>query len=208
MSWESISEDILTLKTTNGKALSKAIRESAFEDVIDVVCTSGEIAIQHRSSDPSNLISVLNGVKPTANKSLPTIVEIPVCYDLGLDWDAVQSNTGLTKPEVIHLHLQPKYVSRLGFTPGFIYLDGLDPKLKCPRLENPRTHLHGGSVGIGGEMTGIYSLEGPGGWQIIGRTPFTLFDIHKPDPIQIPEEAVIQFRSISLEEFNDWPGNT
>jgi inhibitor of KinA len=64
----------------------------------------------------------------------------------------------------------------IGFTPGFPYLGGMDPRLACPRLASPRARLPAGSVAIGGEQTGIYPVDSPGGWRILGRTPLRLFD--------------------------------
>ncbi len=110
------------------------------------------------------------------------VVEVPVCYggELGPDLGDVARAVSLPEAEVIARHCAPVYrVYLLGFTPGFPYLGGMDPRLACPRLPSPRLRVPPGSVAIAGAQTGIYSVESPGGWRILGRTPLPLFD---PDP--------------------------
>jgi len=105
------------------------------------------------------------------------VVKIPVCYELGIDLDRVSEHTGLSIEQVIEIHASRDYlIYMIGFTPGFPYLGGMDERLTTPRLEVPRTKIEAGSVGIGGEQTGIYPLATPGGWNIIGKTPIKLYD--------------------------------
>lgn len=99
------------------------------------------------------------------------IVEIPVCYGgvYGEDLPFVAKHAGLSEKEVVALHSgQPYRIYMLGFLPGFPYLGGLNERLHTPRLSTPRTKIPAGSVGIGGKQTGIYPMESPGGWQLIG----------------------------------------
>ena len=104
------------------------------------------------------------------------VKEIPVVYD-GADLGRVAEAHGLTVEQVAEIHSAPTYkVCMLGFSPGFPYLGDLDARLHTPRLPSPRTRVAGGSVAIGGSHTGIYSVDGPGGWNIIGRTTARLFD--------------------------------
>ena len=131
-------------------------------------------------------------------------VEIPVCYggEYGEDLPHVARHAGLSEGEVIRLHSGKSYrIYMLGFLPGFPYLGGLDRRLFTPRLPNPRTKIPAGSVGIGGEQTGIYPMESPGGWQLIGRTPLRLF--HPEDGGKVPYEAgdFIRFVPVSPKEF-------
>jgi len=108
--------------------------------------------------------------------AISTVKEIPVRYD-GEDLDRVAKLHDLSPTEVIELHASPIYkVCMLGFAPGFPYLGDLDPRLHTPRLATPRPRVRAGSVAIGGEHTGIYSVESPGGWNIIGHTSVKLFD--------------------------------
>lgn len=109
----------------------------------------------------------------------PTTHHLPVCYGgvHGVDLAAVADHLRLAPAAVIARHCAAEYtVAMLGFAPGFAYLLGMDAGLAMPRLERPRTRVPAGSVGIGGAQTGIYPAELPGGWQLIGRTPWALFD--------------------------------
>jgi inhibitor of KinA len=112
------------------------------------------------------------------------LVEVPVCYggEYGEDIEVICAAHDLTIEELIALHSAPTYfVGMLGFAPGFPYLGGMDARLITPRRATPRPRVARGSVAIGGEHTGIYPFELPGGWHIIGRTPLTLFDLaHDP----------------------------
>ncbi len=103
---------------------------------------------------------------------------IPVCYDAALapDLDEVCRHTGLGAAEVIRLHTGTVYrVYLLGFLPGFPYLGLVPEPLRCPRRDTPRLQVPAGAVGLAGPQTGIYPTEAPGGWQLIGRTPLTIF---------------------------------
>ena len=104
---------------------------------------------------------------------------IPCCYDLALDLDRVSRNTGLSKEEIVTLHSSAVYtVYAIGFCPGFPYLGYLPEKLcGVPRLESPRLRIEAGSVGLTGRQTGIYTEDRPGGWNILGRTPFELVNV-------------------------------
>nr|WP_010133814.1 5-oxoprolinase subunit PxpB [Microbulbifer agarilyticus] len=133
-----------------------------------------------------------------------TTIEIPVCYegDYAPDMDALCARVGFTRNEVIRRHSAPCYlVHMLGFTPGFLYLGGLDPELTCPRKSQPAVKLAAGSVGIGGSQTGIYPQETPGGWQIIGRTPIRLFDPTREYPFVARPLDRVRFVPISAEKF-------
>ena len=124
------------------------------------------------------------------------LIELAVRYggDDGPDLVSVAEHAGLTPPDVIRLHTAPVYrVAMLGFAPGFAYLQGLDPRLAAPRLATPRTHVPPGSVGIAGEQTGVYALDTPGGWRIIGRTDRTLFDPDRDAPFLLQAGDRVRF---------------
>ena len=131
-------------------------------------------------------------------------VEIPVCYgaEFGPDLEFVARSHDLSPAQVIRLHCQPMYhVYVLGFTPGFPYLGGLPKELHTPRLPNPRIKVPAGSVGIAGGQTGIYSLDSPGGWQIIGRTPLGLFAPDRRNPFLLKPGDRLKFRPITKPEY-------
>ena len=134
-------------------------------------------------------------------------VEIPVCYadDLAPDLASVAAHCRLSAEDVVALHSGAEYlVHAIGFTPGFPYLGGLPGALRMPRRGTPRAHVPAGSVAIGGSQTGVYPVNSPGGWQIIGRTPVALF---RPEERQIallrPGDRV-RFTRISREAFDKW----
>lgn len=129
--------------------------------------------------------------------------EIAVCYDTTVapDLADVARHAGMTPDEVIALHSAGSYVVHMiGFLPGFPYLDGLDPRLTIPRRATPRTRVPAGSVAIGGQHTGIYPLESPGGWQIIGRTSVRLFAADRNPPTLLRAGDNVRFRRVSLDE--------
>lgn len=144
---------------------------------------------------------------PTELASVPKNLEIPVCYasPYALDRQHICDTLGLDADALISGHTAPTYrVDLIGFTPGFAYLEGGNPRLDIPRLDTPRQRLPAGSIGITGKLCGLYALAGPGGWPIIGRTPMTLFDGKSRDPFQINTGMSITFTPISPAEFKAW----
>lgn len=121
----------------------------------------------------------------------PREITLEVTYD-GPDLADVCALTGLSADEVVARHTAPAYtVAFLGFSPGFPYLLGLDPALHVPRLASPRTTVPAGSVGLGGDQTGVYPSATPGGWRLIGRTATRLFDpAREPAALLSPGDLV------------------
>lgn len=129
---------------------------------------------------------------------------IPVCYGgaYGPDLDDVASHAGLSPETVIARHTAADYrVGMIGFAPGFPYLLGLDQALAMPRRSDPRQRVPAGSVAIGGEQTGIYPRELPGGWQLIGRTPLRMFDVIADSPSLLAPGDRVRFSAIDEEAF-------
>ncbi len=132
------------------------------------------------------------------------LIRIPVCYepDFAPDLERVANLNGLSTSQVVALHSSPTYhVFQIGFSPGFPYLGVLPAQIATPRLEQPRLKVPAGAVAIGGQQTGIYSMESPGGWNIIGRTPVQLFDAEKDQPSLLKAGDLVQFYPISLDTF-------
>jgi KipI family sensor histidine kinase inhibitor len=124
------------------------------------------------------------------------IVRIPTRYGgvHGPDLADVARLAGLAEEEVVRLHAATVYpVHFLGFTPGFPYLGGLDPRLATPRLATPRARIPAGSVAIGGAQTGVYPVESPGGWRLVGRTPLRLFDPRSREPFLLAPGDRLRF---------------
>ncbi|MDQ0215389.1 inhibitor of KinA [Oikeobacillus pervagus] len=132
-------------------------------------------------------------------------IDIPVLYGgkYGPDLEYVAQYHNLSVEEVIMIHSREEYlVYMLGFAPGFPFLGGMDEIIATPRKKTPRLSIEQGSVGIAGKQTGIYPLKTPGGWQIIGRTPLSLFHPSKSSPTLLHPGDKIRFVSISQEEFD------
>jgi inhibitor of KinA len=131
-------------------------------------------------------------------------VEIPVCYDaeFGPDLGDVASHNSHSIEEVVDLHASATYfVYFLGFSPGFAYMGGLPEKLRTPRLATPRIRVPAGSVGIAGEQTGVYPIDSPGGWRLIGRTPVRMFDPCANQPSRLQPGDTVRFSPITRPSF-------
>jgi len=137
------------------------------------------------------------------DEEAPGIV-VPVAYggEYGQDLSQVAELSGLSAGEVAAIHSSGDYtVHMLGFTPGFAYLGGMDGRISTPRKAEPALRVEPGSVGIAGDQTGIYPVESPGGWQIIGRTPLVLFD-HEREPAFLFRAGMkVRFRAVDNYEF-------
>jgi inhibitor of KinA len=134
-------------------------------------------------------------------------IKIPVCYSetFAPDIAFIASEKDISVEEIIRLHASTKYtVYMIGFLPGFPYMGTVDERIAFPRKTEPRTVVPAGSVGIAGKQTGIYPLQSPGGWQIIGRTPIKLFDKTKENPVYLEPGDEVEFYSITEDEFENY----
>jgi inhibitor of KinA len=137
----------------------------------------------------------------------PKLTKIPVLYGetFGPDLEKVAEYVHLTAEEVIRLHCsKPYFIYMIGFMPGFPYMGELPDALITPRLKTPRLSVPAGSVAIAQKQTGIYPVESPGGWQILGRTPVKLFNPEKEPPALLRMGDLVQFYPITESEFNAW----
>ena len=140
----------------------------------------------------------------------PAHLQVPVAYggEFGPDLQWVAQHHGLSTEEVVQLHSKITYrVYMLGFTPGYPYLGEVPEEIATPRRETPRVRVPMGSVGIAQRQTGIYPVESPGGWQILGRTPLKLFDPRRRPPSLLQAGDRVSFIPISQEEFYSWKPN-
>ncbi len=134
-----------------------------------------------------------------------SIKKIPVCYheSLAPDLAALAATKRLSPAEAIQLHTETVYhVYMIGFMPGFPYMGSVPEAIAMPRLAEPRTKVAAGSVGIAGQQTGIYPQDSPGGWNIIGRTPYALFDATRERPCLLEAGDQVQFYAIDVDEFD------
>ena len=143
---------------------------------------------------------------PLQNQRSAPLKEVPVLYggEYGPDLSFVARLNQASEEEVIRLHTGKDYlVYVVGFSPGFAAMGIVPPQVQAPRLASPRTKVPAGSVGIGGLQTGIYAVESPGGWQLIGRTPLKLFDLGKNPPSFFQAGDYARFISIDEKEFKE-----
>lgn len=153
----------------------------------------------------SGYLTNLNQQKKISKKTTGETVTIPVCYGgtFGPDLEELAGMHQLAITDVIKLHTSAIYtVYMIGFVPGFAYLGGMDERLATLRKTTPRSAVPAGAVGIGGQQTGVYPLQTPGGWQIIGQTPLKLFDTNRPQPSLLKAGDKVVFKPFSLKEFN------
>lgn len=168
----------------------------------------------NRSVDPIDAIQQLVDelfipVVSTQKKKATSLIRIPVCYETicAPDLISLASIKGVTPDELIQIHSSTTYrVFMNGFLPGFAYMGKVNQKIHAPRLTSPRKKVAAGSVGIAGDQTGIYPMESPGGWQLIGRTPLSLFNTTASKPCLLEPGDQVQFYPISWNEFQNWSG--
>jgi KipI family sensor histidine kinase inhibitor len=182
--------DSIDMKTNRRvQALRKKIENRPFPGFIETVPTYRSLAICFdplKVGPPERVEALLLEFSQdleTDDAEDEELLIVPTCYggEFGPDLEKVASHTGLSADEVIRRHTaRDCYCYMLGFVPGYPYLGGMDPSLETPRLPEPREKIPAGSVGIGGKQAGIYTVESPGGWNLIGRTPLRLFDPDRP----------------------------
>ena len=187
------------------------IKELQLEGIIELVPTYCALLVEYDAmlysySEICNIIepTLEEGMTNTTNE-LVTVVEVPTVYggEFGPDLSFVASHNHLSEDEVISIHSGTDYlVYMLGFIPGFTYLGGMDPRIATPRLSSPRTLIPAGSVGIAGEQTGTYPSDSPGGWQIIGRTAVTMYDMSKAQAALLKAGDYVRYVPIDESEFH------
>ena len=190
-------------------AIADAVQAAGIAGVRDVVPTFRSVTVYFDPlhTDYDGLLAKLDAESrrpPPAPSISPAPIRIPVCYggDLGPDLADVAAFAGASEGDVVNRHAARVYrVFALGFVAGFAYLGTVDDTIAMPRLATPRVRVPAGSVGIAGIQTGIYPVETPGGWRLIGRTPVKPFDLERPDPFLMKAGDAVQFYEIGREEF-------
>ena len=187
------------------------IQALQLDGIIELVPTYCALLVQYDAmlysyADMCNIIEPMLSESVTDNDNeTVTVIEIPTVYggEFGPDLGFVASHNNLSEEEVIAIHSGTDYlVYMLGFIPGFTYLGGMDPRIATPRLSSPRTLIPAGSVGIAGEQTGTYPSDSPGGWQIIGRTPVTMYDMSKEQAALLSAGDYVRYVPIDEQEYN------
>jgi KipI family sensor histidine kinase inhibitor len=183
---ENFHHDFLILRSQDSGALrrvGRAIHQRNFDFVEEVIVTTSEVLLKlNRMFSPEKLAQLekLDLADQYSNRSF----RLPVLFDDHKDWKNIMEHSGLTKGEVLEKLAANRFsVAMLGFLPGFIYLDGLPEELQIPRKSIPDKYVQSGSVAIGGKYLGVYALDSPGGWHVIGKTPIQLLELPELPPI-------------------------
>lgn len=184
------------------------VEEAKLVGVVEVIPAYADVLVQFNPLliDFRNLVLKLKSLLENEKESAfypPKTMIIPVCYegDFAPDLEEVCKYIHISKAELIAIHTSPAYlIYMMGFTPGFCYLGGMDKRIATPRKATPRLKIAAGAVGIAGEQTGIYPIESPGGWQIIGQTPLKMFDPTLKNPFPVQQGDCIRFKAVNSVE--------
>lgn len=189
---------------------TSVLEHGGLEHVSDIVGGAASVLVSFNGLglDPAKVEArvrelVISG-NTVSSESGSRLIEIPTCYEGGCspDLEDLARQAGLSSAEVVRLHSGAEYrVDFLGFMPGFGYLSGLPAALEAPRLESPRLRVPVGSVGIAGARTGVYPMESPGGWRLIGRTPVVMFDALRERPALLAAGDRVRFVPIDFVRF-------
>lgn len=168
-----------------------------------VVVRFDAVELDANAAERRLLDSLAGDIAPLRESS--DILQIPVVYggEYGPDLEELCRDLGMTEDEFIELHTGREYcVDMVGFTPGFAFVGGLDERLHVPRRKNPRQRVEAGSIGIADGRTGMYAVASPGGWNLVGRTPFSLFDANADEPFPVRAGTRIRYMAIPAGEFD------
>ena len=194
---------------TRIRAFDEALAEEQIDGVYETVPTYCSLTVHYapekiRFEELKERLEALLAVSHKAQKLNTIVMEIPVVYggEYGPDLETVAAHNGMSPEDVVRIHSGTEYlIYMLGFTPGFSYMGGMDESIATPRLKTPRVLIPAGSVGIAGKQTGIYPIDSPGGWQLIGRTPVKLYDAHRDTPILLDAGLHVKFIPIDEAEY-------
>ena len=192
-------------------ALAGWIEEKQIEGVVELLPTFRSLMIYYDCHVVSferlkRKVSEFDDTKVSAGAEKKKIIKVPCCYGarFGSDLHDMEKILGIDKDEIIRIHSSVCYkIYMLGFLPGFVYLGGLDKRIEVPRLSSPRVKINPGSVGIGGNQTGVYPVTSPGGWRLIGGTPLDFYDPDREKPILCNAGEYIRFVPIHIDEYYD-----
>ncbi|MEU5991044.1 allophanate hydrolase subunit 1 [Spirillospora sp. NPDC047418] len=184
----------LLVEPPDPRALYAVLAASPPPGVADVVPGARTLTLLlDPCADPAAVAAAVRATRPGAADGGAGTVEVPVVYD-GADLGEVAERTGLTPAGVVAAHTgTPWRVAFTGFAPGFGYLEGGDPRLDVPRRAVPRVRVPAGAVGLAGRYSGVYPVESPGGWQLIGRTEAVLWDLDRDPPALLRPGISVRF---------------
>lgn len=204
-------DDLLSVPASSpadAQALARHVKKSG--DWLEVVAGIDSVIVRYDTAkfDPDTAeqrlaVCLTGDIEPIAESA--RVIDIPVVYggEYGPDLEDVCLELGMSQEEFIDLHAGREYlVDMVGFTPGFAFVGGLDDRLNVPRRKDPRQRVEAGSIGIADGRTGMYAVASPGGWNLVGRTPYALFDSEADQPFPISAGMRVRYVAISAAELN------
>ena len=212
------NNDFLILKSKDQTYLAeigKSIFNKKLDFVEEVIVTPIEICLKLNDNFEESKIELLQKLEQNETTKSNTY-QLPVYFNDHEDWIAVKSITGFSKEEIIEKLVATKFsISMFGFLPGFIYLEGLNPSMHVPRKTIPSKYVKANSIALGGKYVGLYSIDSPGGWHVVGQIPISILKFTQLPPVemnlgdkivlhpidQIEFEIILQ-KQISLKEYN------
>ena len=215
---QNFNNDFLILKSEDQSHLAeigRSIFEKKLDFVDEVIVTEMEICLKLNQNYHESKIKLLNNFQ-LGKKSKNAVYQLPIYFNDHEDWRNVASIIGFSKTEIIEKLVATKLsISMFGFLPGFMYLSGLDPPLHVPRKTIPSKYVKANSIALGGKYVGLYSIDSPGGWHVIGQIPITILktsqlppvDMNLGDQIKLHPIEKVEFenllrKNISLKEYN------
>ena len=182
--------------------IGKALFERQFHFVDEVIVSQSELLLKLNARYSPQLLPTLAAVGVPAASAAKTFV-LPVLLGDSPDWEAVLAATGHDRDSLSReLERLVFSVAMLGFLPGFVYLEGLPEGLHLPRKADPAKYVEAGSLAIGGPYLGLYALDSPGGWHVIGKTPLRLLEVPDLPPVPYAPGDQFRIRAIGHKEFD------
>lgn len=186
MNIKNYNNDFLIIKSNNQlQQIGKAIFEQNFDFVTEVIVTEKEVCVQLNDLFEVEKLDLFHNLQFT-KKGTSKTYELPVYFTNHEDWKRVEAVTGFSKKAIIEKLISTEFsIAIFGFLPGFLYLDGLDESLHVPRKAVPSKYVEANSIAIGGQYLGLYSVESPGGWNVIGKVDVSILDLSLIPPVKM-----------------------
>lgn len=200
------NDDFLILKSKDQTYLAeigKSIFYQKFDFVDEVIVTPNEVCVKLNYQFEESKVELLRKIEEKEITRLSTY-RLPIYFSDHEDWEMVKSITGFSKKVIIKKIVATKLsISMFGFLPGFIYLEGLDPSLHVPRKTIPSKYVKANSLALGGKYVGLYSIDSPGGWHVIGQIPISILEIPQLPPVEMNVGDHIILHPINQFEFDN-----
>lgn len=198
--------DFVILTSATDTALTRlgaAIHARNFDFITEVIATEKEVLLKLADDFEEEQLDQLTTLQP-ASAQQPQVYTLPVWFNDQPDWTEIELVTGSTRAAIeARLVATPLTVGMFGFLPGFVYLEGLEPDLHVPRKAVPAKYVEAGSLAIGGKYVGVYALDSPGGWQVVGRVPISFLETPGLPPVRVRIGDQIHLKPIDQKEYED-----